>query len=221
MSSEPFSFDLSARRRLVPDHVLLQALQEFIRSHRSPGRCMFSAWNAWPLRPCTGEAVRKRYGSWSAALRLAGLPWPRLRRYTPEELVLRLEHAWRTLGYPPGPRALQRSVGVCVHCYNGHWGSLAEARKALHLFHRGLITRDQLLQKRRSGQRQPIPPAMRYDVMKRDGFRCVACGADPKNDPKVKLHVDHIHPVAADGKTTPENLQTLCSKCNQGKSDSV
>ena len=35
----------------------------------------------------------------------------------------------------------------------------------------------------------------------------------------VKLHVDHIIPVYKGGKTTMSNLQTLCDRCNLGKSD--
>lgn len=39
--------------------------------------------------------------------------------------------------------------------------------------------------------------------------------------PWVELHVDHIMPWAKGGEIVLENLQTLCSKCNLGKSDMV
>jgi len=35
----------------------------------------------------------------------------------------------------------------------------------------------------------------------------------------VTLHADHIKPWSKGGETVIENLQTLCSKCNIGKSD--
>ncbi|MBA3804703.1 MAG: HNH endonuclease, partial [Acidobacteria bacterium] len=35
----------------------------------------------------------------------------------------------------------------------------------------------------------------------------------------VALHVDHIRPWSKDGETLLENLQTLCSECNLGKSN--
>jgi len=38
-------------------------------------------------------------------------------------------------------------------------------------------------------------------------------------DPGVELHVDHIFPWSKGGETVFENLQTLCSKCNGGKSN--
>ena len=40
----------------------------------------------------------------------------------------------------------------------------------------------------------------------------------PAKDPGVELHVDHIFPWSKGGETVLENLQTLCSRCNGGKS---
>jgi 5-methylcytosine-specific restriction endonuclease McrA len=65
-----------------------------------------------------------------------------------------------------------------------------------------------------------ISDKLRYQVLKRDNFKCCACGASPAKNPAVELHIDHIIPWSKGGKTTLENLQTLCSKCNIGKSDS-
>ena len=66
-------------------------------------------------------------------------------------------------------------------------------------------------------QRKAMTPSLRYDIMKRDGFKCVICGRTPKDG--ITLHVDHILPVSKGGKTVPSNLRTLCSICNLGKSD--
>lgn len=66
-------------------------------------------------------------------------------------------------------------------------------------------------------QRQLMTPKMRYNIMKRDGFKCVICGRS-QND-GAKLHVDHIKPVSKGGKTVESNLRTLCDMCNLGKSD--
>ena len=60
---------------------------------------------------------------------------------------------------------------------------------------------------------------LRFKVMQRDNFKCRMCGASPATDPTVILHIDHIIPWAKGGETTIDNLQTLCSKCNLGKSD--
>lgn len=65
-----------------------------------------------------------------------------------------------------------------------------------------------------------VPDSLRYKVLKRDNFKCCACGASPAKDPSVELHIDHIVPWSKGGETTLDNLQVLCSKCNLGKSDS-
>ena len=62
---------------------------------------------------------------------------------------------------------------------------------------------------------------LRFKVMARDNFKCCICGRSPATDPTVVLHVDHIKPWVKGGETTMENLQTLCSKCNLGKSDLI
>ncbi len=60
---------------------------------------------------------------------------------------------------------------------------------------------------------------LRFKVLQRDQFKCCSCGASPAKDPKVELHIDHIKPWSMGGETELDNLQTLCSKCNYGKSD--
>ena len=62
---------------------------------------------------------------------------------------------------------------------------------------------------------------LRFQILKRDNFKCCACGASPAKDPDVELHVDHIIPWSKGGETVLENLQTLCSRCNLGKRDSL
>lgn len=64
-------------------------------------------------------------------------------------------------------------------------------------------------------ERAAMTESLRYDVMKRDGFKCVLCGATAQDG--VKLHVDHIFPVSLGGKTEMSNLRTLCDRCNLGK----
>jgi len=48
-----------------------------------------------------------------------------------------------------------------------------------------------------AAQRRLMSDSLRYDVMRRDGFRCRICGATQKDG--VRLHVDHIVPVSRGG----------------------
>ena len=60
---------------------------------------------------------------------------------------------------------------------------------------------------------------LRFQVLRRDNFTCCQCGASPAKDSSVELHVDHIKAWSNGGETVRENLQTLCLKCNLGKSN--
>lgn len=66
--------------------------------------------------------------------------------------------------------------------------------------------------------RPALPKRLRFQILRRDGYRCQLCGLTQHDG--VKLEVDHKIPVARGGQTTPENLWTLCHPCNNGKSDS-
>jgi hypothetical protein len=60
---------------------------------------------------------------------------------------------------------------------------------------------------------------LRFLVMRRDNFKCRLCGASPSVTSGILLVLDHIEPWAKGGRTIFENLQTLCERCNGGKSD--
>jgi hypothetical protein len=54
--------------------------------------------------------------------------------------------------------------------------------------------------------------AQKNEILKRDGYKCVICGAGRENG--AELHVDHIKPKDMGGLATIENGQTLCSQHN-------
>lgn len=64
-------------------------------------------------------------------------------------------------------------------------------------------------------QRRLLTPKLRYKILLRDNFHCCCCGQGVEDG--AKLHVDHIIPISKGGKTTEDNLQTLCKDCNLGK----
>lgn len=58
-------------------------------------------------------------------------------------------------------------------------------------------------------------PACRFQILKRDGYRCQLCGRSAEDG--VKLEVDHKTPRAKGGSNDQSNLWTLCYDCNRGK----
>ena len=69
------------------------------------------------------------------------------------------------------------------------------------------------------GSRASLSARLRWQVFRRDSFRCVACGATPNEG--ARLEADHIHPFSKGGNDTMETLRTLCQRCNTGKADSI
>lgn len=65
---------------------------------------------------------------------------------------------------------------------------------------------------------KPYGRSLRFDVLKRDGYRCQLCGRSAQQH-GVVLEVDHKHARARGGKDTLDNLHTLCFDCNRGKRD--
>ena len=59
-----------------------------------------------------------------------------------------------------------------------------------------------------------ISKRLRFEILKRDKFRCIYCG---RAAPDVILHVDHVVPVKSGGETEQLNLASACRDCNLGK----
>jgi 5-methylcytosine-specific restriction endonuclease McrA len=57
-----------------------------------------------------------------------------------------------------------------------------------------------------------------WAVLARDNWTCCSCGRSSKEE-GMTLEVDHIVPRSRGGSDNIDNLQTLCKKCNIGKSN--
>jgi len=67
-----------------------------------------------------------------------------------------------------------------------------------------------------AADRTPVPLRTRDAVFARDRGRCTFVGSDGKRcDETIRLHVDHIKPVARGGTNDIANLRLLCAQHNQ------
>lgn len=70
-----------------------------------------------------------------------------------------------------------------------------------------------------------ISPALRLEILERNGFTCQCCGIGPGDpDPsalgrKARLQIDHVKPLTQGGTNASENLRVLCTSCNQARSN--
>lgn len=172
-----------------------------------------------------------RLGGWAKAHDLAGLNLARHQksiRLNEDELFQNLEEVWTKLGHQPiqadmYPPLSKYSAGVYKKRY-GTW------MKALEVFV-STINDEETFSSERSIAKLHVEPTtkhktkreinwrLRFIVMRQDNFKCKNCGRNPASNPSIILHVDHIRAWAKGGETVLENLQTLCSVCNIGKSD--
>ena len=64
-------------------------------------------------------------------------------------------------------------------------------------------------------ERGKVTNKMRFAIYNRDHNRCRRCGS------RYNLEVDHIIPISKGGKSTYDNLQTLCHRCNVRKGSGI
>ncbi len=104
----------------------------------------------------------------------------------------------------------------------GHKGDIFNTQQIeeiishLNQKHDGFYLNDSIWQSICRVERGKVSNRMRFAIYKRDGNRCRKCGRSTGD-----LEVDHIYPIAKGGKSTFDNLQTLCHRCNTLKADTV
>lgn len=193
------------------------------------------------------ETIRRRFGSWWKALKMADLRISNLgKRYSEGDYFENLLGVWTHYGGQPSYGDMDQPPSrIPSGAYEARWGTW---RKALRAFIDRVnadlqegrepaipTTLDEPRPHSRTGlTRAPKPPSsphsrsaeadrraislgLRYEVLRRDRFRCSLCGASPASRLGCELHVDHVVPFSRGGKTVAANLRTLCSDCNLGK----
>ena len=172
----------------------------------------------------------RRFGGWNAALIKAGLKVKKVWRISNDELLENLKRVWDTLGRQPSSlemlKPLSRYRRKVYERHFGSWhGALSAFEKALKngkfKTHSTAGNRKFTIEagkfRKKPVKTVNVNKCMRFDIFKRDNYRCKICGASPANDLKVTLQVDHVIPASKGGETILSNLQTLCSDCNYGK----
>ena len=165
----------------------------------------------------------RRFGSWNNALRVAGLSISNEIDLSDDRLFENLLVLWQHFGRQPRRSELSSPPSeISQTPYNRRFGSWTAALRAFVDFANGTVAEaptvsTQATDKRRTGRDPSL--RLRWRVLQRDRFCCCGCGASPALTPGIELHVDHIVPWSKGGETESENLQTLCSVCNLGKSN--
>ena len=193
--------------------------------------------------------IKSRFSSWEKALSLAGLqPTGFHHTISDEELLREIERVWIALGRQPTTTDIRGGISkYSLASYSSKFGGWRKALEAFiewinsdrpdgkttishdnksHTVDTDDISiiqlkdiQETLHNNEKHQTTRTVGDRLRFKVLLRDNFKCCACGASPAKNPSIVLHIDHIIPWSKGGETTLDNLQTLCSKCNLGKSD--
>ncbi len=173
--------------------------------------------------------IQRRFGGWLFALEKANLKKSRNYNISDEDLFKNIEELWIKLGRQPFYSNLKESkFGATT--YTNRFGGWRKALEAFieYINNENVILGSGELKKvstenvvglKKQRTKRNINWRLRFIVLRKDEFKCRICGKSPATDPKIVLHVDHVLAWAKGGETLIDNLQTLCSICNIGKSD--
>ena len=221
-------FELERLNQSMPDEELLADMR---RVSKELGQDFVTTIQQDKFGKYNSSTIKRRFGSWLKAHEKAGLKKARLQenKLLPEEELFRnIEGVWVKLGrqprvsemFPPlskyGSKVYMRRFGTWMNGLRKFVSYMNDEEKMSS--EDGIRTLEFKPTTRHKTQRG-INWRLRFLVMRRDNFKCRNCGRSPATDTTIILHVDHIKAWANGGETIQENLQTLCSKCNIGKSN--
>lgn len=218
-------FELDNYNRNTPDETLIADLKCVAKDlGKSP---TIDEYNERGTYHAT--TITRHFGNWFKALEIAGLEKTRSQlNISEEELFKNIEEVWLKLGRQPRYQEIQKPLSkYSAGTYDNRFGSFRKALEAFVVYMNAEeavsseegIKSFQIEPVAKHKTRRDINWRLRFLVMRRDNFKCKNCGRSPATNPSAILHVDHIKAWTNGGETILENLQTLCSVCNIGKSD--
>ncbi len=139
-------------------------------------------------------------------------------KYSKQELFDNIKRVWDFKGSQPFLKDMETEPSII--CWGTYFNRFGSWQKALEEFVKYINSTDkiqyeEIINIKKS--RKSINNSLRYDVMKRDNFKCCYCGKSPAIDSNIILEIDHILPVSKGGTNDIENLKTICKECNIGK----
>ncbi len=219
-------FELEEFHRNVSEEEMLTDLRRVAGDLKKDSVTMDEYEEFGKYHPTT---LTRKLGSWFTILEKAGMEINRSpMNISEEDLFKNLEEVWIKLGRQPGWVETRKPLSkYAADTYARRFGSWRKALEKFVVY----INNEESASSEEAIKNLEVEPTtsqktqrninwrLRFIVMRRDSFKCKNCGRSPATDPTIILHVDHIKAWANGGETILENLQTLCSKCNIGKSN--
>lgn len=165
------------------------------------------------------KAIQNHFGTWNNLLSKLDIKKNRVNCHlSKDEIFDLIKQLWITLQRQPTLREFEDITHHTKKIITSNFGKWSNCLQEFIKRENSKIEKDTELQIKHKTQREPSK-SLRYDVLTRDKYKCVVCGRSPSTNPNIELHIDHIVPYSLGGETVIDNLQTLCSDCNLGKSN--
>jgi hypothetical protein len=213
------------------DQELIEAVQKYAAEQKieNVASSPFCKWFGISV-----TTIQRHFDTWANFCKAAGLSPRYSRSVNKEDLLNNLEEVWSELGRQPRAKEMKQPLShisisryqkifeknwyeICLEFVSWKSGTSIEEieRESTQV---SVIESDkQFIHK----TNRNINLSLRYNIFKRDNFQCVKCGDSPALNPGTQLHIDHKLPWSKGGETEEDNLQTLCSECNLGKSNKI
>ena len=169
------------------------------------------------------RTLEAHFARWEEAADAARIAPAYRRPVDDRELFDNLRQLWTRLGHQPSAHQVKKPMSLfSLDVYLARFGKFNHALRAFAQYldpanvSPGPVADAKKLSRKTT---RHVNDSLRFKVMRRDRFRCCACGRSPATHAGVVLEIDHKKPWSAGGETVMSNLQTLCKKCNRGKSD--
>lgn len=173
----------------------------------------------------SSSTVIKRFGKWNTALTKAGAEISNSYNYSDEELLSNIKGVWLKKGIQPSRRDMNNKQlsSISYAPYIRRFGTWYKALESF-ITYISETEDDASMDIPEIGSGSSIKHKTKRDpsdrlkvqVLMRDGNRCRICGVECSGG-LHNIHFDHIIPWSKGGETTLDNLQVLCSACNEAK----
>ena len=224
-------FDTTRHRTTISREELIENLKDYAKTVKD-NKFTTNGFNNWKGKICSKDTIIRTFKTWENALQEAEIKgWYKRKIYTDDECLEYFEELWRWRKQKPASSDFTKYNGETGQMLNystitNRFGDYKVFCETFSNYKKGIVDKHAFQelkkkQKEKNKEREAISPRLRALVLNRDDKTCQDCGASPKKDKQVTLHIHHIKPVANGGKTVIDNLITNCDKCNLGKSNVV
>ena len=167
------------------------------------------------------STIQRHFGTWADFCNSANISPRYSRLVTKQDLLDNLDQVWSKLGRQPRAKEMKQplspiSISRYQKLFNRSW---YEVCLEFISWRSGISIEEIILESKPTSNKdknnkidhktnRSVNLSLRYNILKRDNFQCVSCGASPAFDPGTQLHIDHIIPWSKGGETE-ESSNTL------------